>query len=69
MKILYVTSKGGIHDYRFLAKLVKDYRVLLLHYAADELIHEINRLPGLEIIRQIEVLGALLCMALQMMRG
>ncbi|HEY3251859.1 MAG TPA: glycosyltransferase family 4 protein [Ignavibacteria bacterium] len=50
MKILYVTAKGGIHDYRFLKKLVNDYEVLLLHYAADELIPEIDSLKGLEII-------------------
>lgn len=50
MKILYVTAKGGIHDYRFLQKLVNDYEVLLLHYAADELIPEITSLSGLEII-------------------
>jgi len=50
LKILYVTAKGGIHDYRFLKMLVRDYRVLLLHYAADELIDEIKSIRGLEII-------------------
>ena len=50
MKVLYVTSKGGIHDYRFLKKLVKDHNVLLLHYRADELIPEIKSLEELKII-------------------
>ena len=50
MRILYVTSKGGIHDYRFLKKLVEDYEVLLLHYAADELIDEIKSITALKII-------------------
>lgn len=50
MKILYVTSKGGIHDYRFLKKLVQDYEVLLLHYAADKMIDEIKSLKGIKII-------------------
>ncbi len=50
MKVLYVTAKGGIHDYRFLKKLVEDYEVLLLHYAADEMISEIQNIKGLKII-------------------
>lgn len=50
MKILYVTAKGGIHDYRFLKKMVNDYEVLMLHYAADKLIEEIKNIPGLRII-------------------
>lgn len=50
MKILYVTSKGGIHDYRFLSKLVRDHEVMLLHYAADVLIPEISGLKNLKII-------------------
>jgi glycosyltransferase involved in cell wall biosynthesis len=50
VKILYVTAKGGIHDYRFLKKLMNDYEVLLLHYAADDMIDEIHRLPGVRII-------------------
>jgi glycosyltransferase involved in cell wall biosynthesis len=50
MKVLYVTAKGGIHDYRFLKKLVEDYEVLLLHYAADELIDEIKNIANLKII-------------------
>lgn len=50
MKILYVTSNGGIHDFRFLHKLAQDYQVLLLHYSARELIDEIRNIKGLEII-------------------
>jgi L-malate glycosyltransferase len=50
LKILYVTSKGGIHDYRFLNKLTLDHEVLLLHYTADELIPEILGLEKLKII-------------------
>lgn len=50
MKILYVTSKGGIHDYRFLKKLAEDHNVLLLHYSADNLIPEIKSIEGLKII-------------------
>ncbi len=50
MKVLYVSSNGGIHDYRFLKKLVNDYEVLFLHYAAGEIIYEIDKLENLEII-------------------
>jgi len=50
LRILYVTSKGSIHDYRFLKKLVNDYSVMLLHYAADNIIPEIVNLPGLKIV-------------------
>jgi glycosyltransferase involved in cell wall biosynthesis len=50
LKILYLTSNGGIHDYRFLYKLAIDYQVLLLHYSARELIGEIKNIKGLEII-------------------
>lgn len=50
MKILYVSSNGGIHDYRFLKKLAEDYEVLFLHYAAGEIIDEIDRIGNLEII-------------------
>jgi L-malate glycosyltransferase len=50
LKILYVTSKGGIHDYRFLKKLTQDHEVLLLHYRADELIPEISGMENLKII-------------------
>lgn len=50
MKVLYVTSNGGIHDYRFLKKLVQDYEVLLLHYASRELIDDIKELKNLKII-------------------
>lgn len=53
MKILYVTSNGGIHDYRFLMKLAPDYEVLLLHYAAKDLIPEIQSIPGLKIISKV----------------
>lgn len=50
MKVLYVSSNGGIHDYRFLRKLVNDHEVLFLHYAANEIIDEIDSLPHLQII-------------------
>ncbi|MGH2575551.1 MAG: glycosyltransferase, partial [Ignavibacteria bacterium] len=50
LKILYVTAKGGVHDYRFLKKMIEDYDVLLLHYAAGELIEDIKKLNGLRII-------------------
>ncbi len=50
IKILYLSSNGGIHDYRFLKKLVEDYEVLFLHYAAGHIIDEIDKLPHLQII-------------------
>ncbi len=50
MRVLYVSSNGGIHDYRFLKKLVNDYEVLFLHYAAGEIIDEIDKLEHLQII-------------------
>lgn len=50
MKVLYVSSNGGIHDYRFLKKLVQDHEVLFLHYAAGEIIDEIDKLDHLQII-------------------
>jgi len=50
LKVLYVTSNGGIHDYRFLTKLAADYEVLLLHYASGKLIDEIKKIKGLTII-------------------
>ncbi len=50
MKILYVSSNGGIHDYRFLKKLVADHEVLFLHYAANEIIDEIDAIEHLQII-------------------
>lgn len=50
MKVLYVSSNGGIHDYRFLKKLTEDYEVLFLHYASGEIIDEIDKLPHLQII-------------------
>lgn len=49
-RILYISSNGGIHDYRFLKKIVNDYEVLFLHYAAGEIIEEIDKLKNLEII-------------------
>ncbi|MCC7158064.1 MAG: hypothetical protein IT281_00835, partial [Ignavibacteria bacterium] len=45
MKILYVSSNGGIHDYRFLKKLTEDHEVLFLFYASGEIIPEIDKLP------------------------
>lgn len=50
MKVLYISSNGGIHDFRFLKKLSADHDVLFLHYAANEIIPEIDRLENLEII-------------------
>lgn len=50
MKVLYVTSSGGIHDYRFLKKMAGDYEVLLLHYASGKLIDEIKTLKDIKII-------------------
>lgn len=50
LKVLYVTSNGSIHDYRFLKKMVEDYEVLLLHYASRELIDDIKELKNLKII-------------------
>jgi glycosyltransferase involved in cell wall biosynthesis len=50
VKVLYVSSNGGIHDYRFLKKLVNDYEVLFLHYAAGEIIEDIDKLNHLQII-------------------
>lgn len=50
MKVLYVSSNGGIHDYRFLKKLTVDYEVLFLHYAANDIIDEIDKLGNLQII-------------------
>lgn len=50
MKVLYVSSNGGIHDYRFLKKLSADHEVLFLHYAANEIIDEIDKLDNLQII-------------------
>jgi len=50
LRILYVTSNGGIHDYRFLKKLTVDYEVLLLHYSARNIIDEIRGIKGLKII-------------------
>lgn len=55
MKILYLTSNGGIHDYRFLKKLAGDYEVLLLHYSSSNLIEEIQDIKGLKIISKRSV--------------
>ncbi|MCC7158976.1 MAG: glycosyltransferase, partial [Ignavibacteria bacterium] len=46
----YVSSNGGIHDYRFLKKLTEDHEVLFLFYASGEIIPEIDKLPHLQII-------------------
>lgn len=56
MKVLYITSNGGIHDYRFLSKLINDYEVLLVHYQANELIDEIKQLHPLKIISRKSLL-------------
>lgn len=56
MKVLYVTSNGGIHDYRFLKKLSDDYEVLLLHYAARDIISEIHGIKNLKIISKKPVI-------------
>ncbi len=58
MKVLYVTSNGGIHDYRFLKKLVEDYEVLLLHYASNTLIDEIKFLRHLKIVTKTPLVRA-----------
>jgi len=50
VKVLYVSSNGGIHDYRFLKKLSADHEVLFLHYAANEIIDEIDKIDNLQII-------------------
>jgi glycosyltransferase involved in cell wall biosynthesis len=36
MKVLYVSSKYGLHDYRFLKKLAEDFEVLFLHYSSNK---------------------------------
>jgi L-malate glycosyltransferase len=59
LKVLYVSSNGGIHDYRFLKKLVQDYDVLLLHYASDVLIDEIKKLENLKIISKKPVVKSI----------
>jgi glycosyltransferase involved in cell wall biosynthesis len=58
LKILYVTSNGGIHDYRFLKKLTEDYEVLLLHYSAKDIIKEIREIKGLNIISKKPLIGS-----------
>lgn len=50
LKVLYVSSNGGIHDYRFLKKLSVNHDVLFLHYAANKIIPEIDKLERIEII-------------------
>lgn len=50
MRVLYVSSKGSIHDYRFLKKLSEEYDVLFLHYAADRIIPEIYKIKNIRII-------------------
>lgn len=51
MKLLYLTTKGAVHDYRFLKKLVEDYEVTLLHYETSNPVSEqILSIEGLEII-------------------
>jgi L-malate glycosyltransferase len=50
LKILYLSSNGGIHDYRFLEKLVADYEVLFLHYSSVDMIDEIRFLKNLKIV-------------------
>lgn len=59
MKVLYITSSGNIHDYRFLKKLILDYEVLLLHYASGVLIDEIKSIPNLTIISESSFIKAL----------
>lgn len=50
-KILYISSKGGIHDYRFLKKLTDDYELTYLHYSAAEVMKEIKEL-NLQIVHK-----------------
>ena len=49
-KVLYVSSNGGIHDYRFLKKLSQDYDVIFLHYASASIIPEVQSIENLKII-------------------
>jgi len=51
MKVLYVSAKYGLHDYRFLKKLVEDYDVLFLHYSSNKDIpKEAGELKNLPVI-------------------
>jgi glycosyltransferase involved in cell wall biosynthesis len=59
LKVLYVTSNGGIHDYRFLKKLVEDYEVLLLHYTSRKLTDDIKELKNLKIISRKPIVRSL----------
>jgi len=53
MKLLYVSAKYGLHDYRFLQKLVEDYDVLFLHYSSNKGIPiEANELKQLSTIER-----------------
>jgi glycosyltransferase involved in cell wall biosynthesis len=58
LRVLYISTKGGIHDYRFLEKLVKDNEVLFLHYSRKPMINEINSIPNLKIISSKPLFGA-----------
>lgn len=50
MKLLYVTTRGAVHDYRFLNKLVNDFDVTLLHYeTGNEASEQIRALKKLDI--------------------
>ena len=51
MKVLYVSAKYGLHDYRFLKKLAEDYDVLFLHYSSNKNIPvEAGELKNLPVI-------------------
>lgn len=50
-KVLYISSKGGIHDYRFLKKLADDYELTYLHYSPAGIMKEIKEL-NLQIIHK-----------------
>jgi glycosyltransferase involved in cell wall biosynthesis len=43
-KVLYISSMGKVHDYRFLKKLADDYELTYLHYSASEVMQEIKEL-------------------------
>jgi glycosyltransferase involved in cell wall biosynthesis len=51
VKVLYISSKGGIHDYRFLKKLADDYELTYLHYSSADIMKEIKEL-NLQIIHK-----------------
>lgn len=55
MRILYISSNGGIHDYRFLEKLAEDYEVIFLHYSSADMIDEIRNLKNLKIVSRVPV--------------